>query len=218
MYTFWDICHPVGYADGAAYIPKGVHCSFFLSRRRNIPSNIPLVYSFLKEGIKIYIFSMAFPFLTIEPRHRVSLTLYITIGVTRIPEISESQIFKNELENYLEELPVNEYCQCLMRNKLENYLEELPVKEYVSVIFQQDGAYSHNAHIKIQYLNKRWPARSPDLTPLDFFLWAHLKDQVYITVPENLENLKQRIKVAVNNISPQHIQNAVNGVLRRCQI
>ncbi|KAJ8975673.1 hypothetical protein NQ317_003173 [Molorchus minor] len=54
MHTFWDICRPVGYADGAAYIPKGVH-SFFLSKRMNIPSNIPLVYSFfLKEGIKIY--------------------------------------------------------------------------------------------------------------------------------------------------------------------
>ncbi|KAJ8964062.1 hypothetical protein NQ317_015349 [Molorchus minor] len=25
----WDICRPVGIADGAAYIPKGVHCSSF---------------------------------------------------------------------------------------------------------------------------------------------------------------------------------------------
>ncbi|EZA60089.1 hypothetical protein X777_13914, partial [Ooceraea biroi] len=23
-----------------------------------------------------------------------------------------------------------------------------------------------------------WPARSPDLTPLDFFLWRHLKHEV----------------------------------------
>lgn len=100
-----------------------------------------------------------------------------------------------------------------LRNELENYLEELPVNEYVSVMFQQDGAPSHNAHINVQYLNERfganwigtngpirWPARSPDLTPLDFFLWAYLKDQVYITVPENLEDLKRRIRVAVNNI------------------
>ncbi|EZA51396.1 hypothetical protein X777_09665, partial [Ooceraea biroi] len=24
-----------------------------------------------------------------------------------------------------------------------------------------------------------WPARSPDLTPLDLFLWGHLKNEVY---------------------------------------
>ncbi|EZA48500.1 hypothetical protein X777_12995, partial [Ooceraea biroi] len=26
-----------------------------------------------------------------------------------------------------------------------------------------------------------WPARSPDLTPLDFFLWGHLKNEVFLT-------------------------------------
>jgi len=24
-----------------------------------------------------------------------------------------------------------------------------------------------------------WPPRSPDFTPLDFFLWGHFKQQVY---------------------------------------
>jgi len=28
-----------------------------------------------------------------------------------------------------------------------------------------------------------WPARSPDLTPLDYFLWDYLKDRVYRTKP-----------------------------------
>ncbi|EZA62612.1 hypothetical protein X777_10243, partial [Ooceraea biroi] len=28
-----------------------------------------------------------------------------------------------------------------------------------------------------------WPARSPDLTPLDFFLWGHLKNEVYRDIP-----------------------------------
>ncbi|EZA48610.1 hypothetical protein X777_13623, partial [Ooceraea biroi] len=26
-----------------------------------------------------------------------------------------------------------------------------------------------------------WPARSPDLTPLDLFLWGHLKNEVFLT-------------------------------------
>ena len=29
--------------------------------------------------------------------------------------------------------------------------------------------------------NVEWPARSPDLTPCDFFMWGYLKDKVYST-------------------------------------
>jgi hypothetical protein len=44
---------------------------------------------------------------------------------------------------------------------------------------------------------KRWPPRSPDLTPLDldFFLWVYVKDQVYSQSTEDTE-LKARITTA----------------------
>lgn len=38
--------------------------------------------------------------------------------------------------------------------------------------------------------NVSWPPRSPDLTPLDFFLWGTLKD-VYIRLVEGLQNKKK---------------------------
>ncbi|EFN65149.1 hypothetical protein EAG_00038, partial [Camponotus floridanus] len=38
-----------------------------------------------------------------------------------------------------------------------------------------------------------WPPRSPDLSPLDFFLWGYLKSKVYKTNPRNLNNLRRRI-------------------------
>lgn len=41
---------------------------------------------------------------------------------------------------------------------------------------------------------REWPPRSPDLTPLDFFLWGYLKDKVYTTVPANLNTLETRIR------------------------
>jgi hypothetical protein len=47
-----------------------------------------------------------------------------------------------------------------------------------------------------------WPPPSPDLTPLDFFLWGHIKDVVYRTPPTTLFDLKERIMVACANISP----------------
>ncbi|KYN29267.1 hypothetical protein ALC57_01390, partial [Trachymyrmex cornetzi] len=38
-----------------------------------------------------------------------------------------------------------------------------------------------------------WPLRSPDLNPLDYFLWGHLKSLVYTTPIENENDLRNRI-------------------------
>ena len=58
----------------------------------------------------------------------------------------------------------------------------------------QDGAPAHRARAVTARLNElfgnrivslgqehEWPPRSPDLTPLDFFLWGYIKGQVYKT-------------------------------------
>ena len=39
-----------------------------------------------------------------------------------------------------------------------------------------------------------WPPRSPDLTPLDFFLWGVLKDRVYAEKPKTIRTLKRTIR------------------------
>ena len=38
-----------------------------------------------------------------------------------------------------------------------------------------------------------WPARSPDLTPCDFFLWSYLKAKVYARRTGTIEQLKEAI-------------------------
>ena len=38
-----------------------------------------------------------------------------------------------------------------------------------------------------------WLARSPDLTPSNFFPWGRLKEQVYCTKPTSLEEREGRI-------------------------
>ena len=58
--------------------------------------------------------------------------------------------------------------------------------------FHQDGAPSHNSNIVMNHLNVtfpgkgistngdlRWPARSPDFTPMDFYLWGYLQNEIY---------------------------------------
>lgn len=64
-----------------------------------------------------------------------------------------------------------------------------------------------------------WPPRSPDLNPLDYFLWGYLKDKVYTAVPINtVEELTARILAAVRTITPEMLQGAVSGLVRRAQL
>lgn len=52
----------------------------------------------------------------------------------------------------------------------------------------------------------RWPARSPDLTPLDFFLWGYVKDKVYATPCPNLRQLKRRITTTIRSVSVEMLK------------
>jgi hypothetical protein len=47
---------------------------------------------------------------------------------------------------------------------------------------------------------KLWPARSPDITPLDFFLWGYVKSIVFRTPANRLDELKTRIRNAISAI------------------
>ena len=48
-----------------------------------------------------------------------------------------------------------------------------------------------------------WPPYSLGENPRDFFLWGHLKDQVYHHNPETIEQLKQYICSACDAIPPE---------------
>ena len=65
-----------------------------------------------------------------------------------------------------------------------------------------------------------WPPRSPDLTPLDFFLWGHLKAKVYVTPPANLEDLRRRITVRMEELRQDRgmVGRAVRNMLRRARL
>ncbi|KAL4123158.1 hypothetical protein QTP88_015381 [Uroleucon formosanum] len=120
-----------------------------------------------------------------------------------------------------------------LSNHLPPMLENVPLNIRENLFFQQDGAPAHNAIIVRQYLNDQfgnnwmgtngsipWPARSPDLTPLDFFLWGHLKTVVYADPPINLQHLKQKITKACSKLTKEQItaasQDEVNRRLQSC--
>jgi hypothetical protein len=55
----------------------------------------------------------------------------------------------------------------------------------------QDGAPAHNLENRGIGRNGPvlWPTRSTDLSPCDFFLWGHLKQIVYETPVNSVEEL-----------------------------
>ena len=48
-----------------------------------------------------------------------------------------------------------------------------------------------------------WPARSPDLSPCDVFLWGYLKEKVFKHRPRSLEDLKESIQQEIDSILPE---------------
>ncbi len=60
-----------------------------------------------------------------------------------------------------------------------------------------------------------WLARSPDLTPLDFFLWGHVKHMVYVTPVPSLEDLKYRITTACTSITAEMLADVRQTLIKR---
>ena len=52
-----------------------------------------------------------------------------------------------------------------------------------------------------------WPPQSPDITPLDRFLWGYVKDKVFSTPVPDITNLKARITDAFAAITEDMLEN-----------
>ena len=65
-----------------------------------------------------------------------------------------------------------------------------------------------------------WPPRSPDLTPLDFFLWSYIKSTVYTTPPTNLDDLEMRIRNEMDILRQDRamVRLAVNSMTARAEL
>jgi len=61
-----------------------------------------------------------------------------------------------------------------------------------------------------------WPARSPDISACNFFLWGYLKSQVFrIPAPHTVQELKHRIQQEVKRIPVEMLQRVMGDVCKR---
>lgn len=110
-------------------------------------------------------------------------------------------------------------------------LDDIPLVFRVNDWFQHDGAPPHFSRevrgiLDQQYPNRwigrggprHWPPRSPDLNPLDFFLWGHVKNVIYREPVNTEEELRNRIQEAFATITPQMITDSKLSLLRRARL
>lgn len=96
--------------------------------------------------------------------------------------------------------------------------------------FQQDGAPPHTANITMATLRAKfpnklisrrgdinWPPRSPDLSPLDYFLWGYLKDRVYRSKPKTLTELKDNIEREIIAIPKDMLERSIQNFKKRLE-
>jgi hypothetical protein len=87
--------------------------------------------------------------------------------------------------------------------------------------YQHDGCPAHNYGPALEFLHAAfpsrvigtyetfaWPARSPDLAPLDFFLWGHISTSIYSATPfVSLDTLNDAIETCCTNLSHVNLNN-----------
>ena len=76
-----------------------------------------------------------------------------------------------------------------------------------------------------QWIGRRghieWPARSPDLTVCDFWLWSYLRSQVYSPAGmkfETLDELERKIASESQKITIAMFRRAFRDFPKRCQM
>lgn len=110
-------------------------------------------------------------------------------------------------------------------------LEDLPLRVRENIVFQQDGAPAHFSRRVREILNTRfpdrwmgrsgpitWPARSPDLNVLDYFVWGYIKSLVEHRRDGTEHEVREAILAAFNTITPNMAYRATQQIVRRAEL
>lgn len=140
------------------------------------------------------------PFVTRNSSFQTRFSLNVWLGVVG-DQLIGPHVFQGPLTSatYLD----------FLEHHLPGLLDIIPVPKRAEIIYQHDGAPAHSSNTVRDFLNLQyprwigrvgpisWPPRSPDLTPLDFFVWGFLKQEVYRTEVICLQDLSRRLDAAI---------------------
>ncbi|KAL7289210.1 hypothetical protein TKK_0017150 [Trichogramma kaykai] len=156
------------------------------------------------------------PHLIVQNKHQTRFMTNKWIGPIDFPVRLRGRRYRRFLDDELPE------------HLRRNFIEEN------EVIFQHDGATPHTAHATTELLNRRypqrwigvprrnghvpfisWPARSPDLNPLDFFYWGAIKGKIYISELRSEQDLENRITQAAATITEEMLYYVRENFVKR---
>ena len=93
--------------------------------------------------------------------------------------------------------------------------------------FQQDSAPAHKALTTQNWCSenlpdfiktKDWPPSSPDLNPLDYFVWGTLEAKVNATRHDSIESLKAKLLEEWDNLEMGTIRTAIDSWKKRLRL
>ena len=93
--------------------------------------------------------------------------------------------------------------------------------------FQQDNAPCHSTQKVLKTIKKHakcefppWPPVSPDLSPLDFFLWPEMKRFILSleTPPKNEASIRAAVCLSASSIDQTKINQAIDSMIKRCEM
>lgn len=127
-------------------------------------------------------------------------------------------------------LTADRYLWLLEHQVIPDLRGKLGEEDFAKCWWQQDGAPSHTAERVMVYLRKifgerimsnarleesrlyhsDWPPYSPDLNPLDYFFWSHLRELLHIRDPRTKKDIINAIRELVPLIKLDHIRRAID--------
>ena len=159
-----------------------------------------------------------------KPLHGDKITVWVTLS-------SAGVIGPFFFEEKGDNATVNSerYIQ-LLKNKFMSALRRIGINTE-NMWFQQDGATTDTAKHVLSWLHETfgenfisfkteniWPPYSPDLNPLDLFLWGYLKDKVYTPKPATLQDLKNAIRREIEKITPEMCESVIDNFKKRLDV
>lgn len=217
--TIWRIINDAGYYPYHLQRVQALYagdrnrrltfCNWFLNQPLHGNENFawPILFTdeaeFTRDGINNFhnrhLWDLENPHGTIEARNQVRFSLNVWGGIVGNQLIGPV---------FLEPRLNGQNYHRLLSRTLPPLFEDIPIGIRRRMWFMHDGAPAHFSRIARNWLNQPrnfgnhwigrggpvvWPARSPDLNPLDFFLWGHCKAIVYASPIPDVNVLRQRI-------------------------
>ena len=122
----------------------------------------------------------------------------------------------------------NRYLKMLQ----DHIIPKLPSRLINRLWFMQDGATAHTSNCVMSFLREKfgnriisrfaernWPARSPDMNPLDFWLWGHVESIVIQRKPGSIDELKMIVESIIEDLNenPSLIDKVTANVSKRAK-